>query len=221
MVFTMNRRARQRLDTEAEIIDAAEALVVNDPESLSIHAVARAIGVTPGALYRYFEGIDAIIAQVQMRVLTDLFARIEAGLARVPAADPLARVAAACDAMIAFSTDQPTRYAMLSRMLAVPRPLMGDEAAGNAMRAAGTTLGIVRTHLSAAREAGALGPGDDNARVLALWAAVHGAIQLDKLRRFAPEIRGEAVARTAVDGLLMGWGASAAAIARAREGSCR
>lgn len=222
MVFTMDRRTRQRLQTAAEIVDAAEALVLSgEPDALTAHGIARAIGVTPGALYRYFPGIDAIVARVQARVVTALLAELDAADARVPADEPLARLVAASEAVLGFAAAEPSRYALLAKMLAVPRPLVGDDAVQEVLPLALAGLSRLRDRFAAARVAGALGPGDDTGRLLVLWAALHGAIQLDKLGRFSPEASGARIGRAAVDGLLVGWGADSAAVAAAREVACR
>lgn len=222
MGFTMSRRARQRQQTAEEIVDAAEALVISaDPGALSAHGIARALGVTPGALYRYFPGIDAIVARVQARVVGSLFARIDAGVGAVPAEQPLARLIAATEAVLAFAAAEPGRYALLAKMLAEPRPLVGDDAVQAVLPVALGGLRGLRGLLEAARAPGGLGAGDDVGRLLALWAAVHGATQLDKLGRFAPEASGVRIGRQAVDALLVGWGASPAAVAAAREVLCR
>ena len=120
MVFTMHRRDRHRLQTSAEIVDAAEQIVLTaDLEGLTVAAVADAIGMTAGALYRYFPSRDAIVAAVELRVIVSLAAAVDRAVAAA-AADDLARIVAVADGILGFARAEPTRYGLLSRMFAVP-----------------------------------------------------------------------------------------------------
>jgi AcrR family transcriptional regulator len=205
-MFTMERRHRKRLETAAEIVDAAEQIVLAaDLEALTVQAIAEAIGMTAGALYRYFPSRDAIVAAVQLRVIERLAAAVDSAVAAAPE-DPLARIVAVGEAIVAFARAEPVRYGLLSRMLAVPRPLVGDREAAEVLPVVLAAVSRVRVLFADARAAGVLAEGDDTGRMLAMWAAVHGAIQLDKLARFAPEVGAERIAREAVGALLAGWG---------------
>ncbi|MEZ4236330.1 MAG: helix-turn-helix domain-containing protein [Myxococcota bacterium] len=208
-----DRRTRQRQRTAAEIVDAAEELVLDaDLDALTVQAIARGVGMTAGALYRYFPGREAIVAAVQARVIRDLCAAVDAAEARP---DPLARLGAAGRALLAFAQAQPRRYGLLSRMLAVPHPLVSDAYAAEALPVALATAARIRGWLAAARAEGALAPGDDGVRLAAWWAAVHGAVQLHKLARFTPDADAARVAPAALEALLVGWGADPAAARRA------
>lgn len=214
MTITMDRRDRRHQQTREEIVAAAEALVLaGDPESVTVHAVARAIGVTPGALYRYFPSRDAIVAAVEARVLADLAAAVDEAVAGAPP-EPIARLIAASGGVLVFAKGSPHRYALLSRMLAVPRRILTDDDAAPVIAIAVGVLGRVQGLFAAAQACGALRPGEDASRVLALWAAIHGAVQLDKLARFAPAADATHIGREAVDALLLGWGADPASIGR-------
>lgn len=203
-------------------MDAAEALLLaGDPESISAHAIARAVGVTPGALYRYFPGIDAIVARVQARVITHLWATVDASMARAPEGAGLIRVVAATDGLLAFAESCPAEYALLAKMLAVPRSLVGEQAAGPVVAQVLIGLQRIRVELESARQAGDLAPGDSMSRLLTLWACLHGSIQIGKLSRFQPDARGDRIGRDAVDALLVGWGASPHMVRHTREVLCR
>lgn len=212
----MDRRARQRQQVTAEIVDAAEQVVLEaDLEGLTVHAVASAMGMTPGALYRYFPSRDAVVAAVQARVVQQLAETLEVAVGEQQ--EPLARLFAAAEATLRFARQHPRRYGLLSRMLAVPRPLVGEEEAGVVLPAALGAAARVEGLFAQARAAGVLSAGDDRARLGAWWAAVHGAIQLHKLGRFVEQAQAERIAQTALIAMAQGWGASAEAAARAAE----
>ena len=62
MARTMDRRERRRQATVEEIKDTARRQIAQDgATSLSLGAIARAMGMTPPALYRYFENRDALV----------------------------------------------------------------------------------------------------------------------------------------------------------------
>ena len=66
-----DRRARLRQATISEIKQAArEHLLRHGPGELSLRAVARDVGVTPSALYRYFESRAALVAALSADALT-------------------------------------------------------------------------------------------------------------------------------------------------------
>lgn len=218
MVFTMDRRTRRHLATAEEIVDSAEQIVLTaDLESLTVAGIARGLEVTPGALYRYFPSRDAIVAAVQARVVRALADAVGRAVAEVDDPDPdLARLIALAQAVVGFARTEPVRYRLLSRMLVVPDPLVSDADAATVVPVALSALARAREALAVARTSGAIAAGDDDRRLLSLWAAIHGAIQLDKLRRFAPQAAVEVVSVDVVDDLLAGWGADRARIARVR-----
>jgi AcrR family transcriptional regulator len=211
----MDRRTRRHHQTAAEIVDAAEELVLDgDLEALTVQRIAAGVGMTPGALYRYFPSRDAILAAVQGRVILQLAAAID-GAADRAGPEPLARLVAVAGAVLGFARAEPRRYGLLSRMLAVQSVLVGDAEAAAVLPAALATAARVRGWFAEARVAGMLAPGDDGMQLAALWAALHGAIQLGKLARFTPEARADRVARAAVEALLVGWGARPDEVRRA------
>ncbi len=207
-MFTMtDRLALRRARTADEIVGAAELIVhAAGPMGLTAKALADAVGVTPGALYKHFPSLEAVLARVQSRVIADLVGFVDEAASRSPG-DALAPVAATALALVAFARCEPRRFGLLARMLATPEPLVGDAAAAGVLSEAMAALVRVRMRLVAARLGGALGPGDDDERLLALWCVAHGATQLHKLARFAPIADSDRVARATLEGLFVGWGA--------------
>jgi AcrR family transcriptional regulator len=82
MPASTNARARVRAELTREIKDAARAeLVDSGAAGLSLRAVARRIDMVPSALYRYFDGRDALLTAL----IIDAYASIADAAA---AADP-------------------------------------------------------------------------------------------------------------------------------------
>ena len=71
--MTATRRARHRAATIDEIKEAALAQIATEgAAALSIRGVARAIGMSPAGLYRYYEGLDGLITELITDAYSDL-----------------------------------------------------------------------------------------------------------------------------------------------------
>ena len=72
----LDRSQRRRAATRAEIKAAArEQLVKGGPGSVSLRAVARDMGLTAPALYRYYPALDSLILGSVSTRSTDRFSR--------------------------------------------------------------------------------------------------------------------------------------------------
>ncbi len=72
-------------ETVSRILDAATAALLDpDASTLRITGVARRSGLTRQVIYRYFPGIEAIIAALMQRYLTNRMAEFRAMLATLP-----------------------------------------------------------------------------------------------------------------------------------------
>jgi AcrR family transcriptional regulator len=68
-----SRRERLRAETIEDIKQAAlEQIAESGPASLSMRGIARAIGMSPAGLYRYYEGIDALLTELIAEAYDDL-----------------------------------------------------------------------------------------------------------------------------------------------------
>jgi AcrR family transcriptional regulator len=88
-------RRQNRLDTEARIVEAARALLVESGE-VTLRAVARELGLTAPALYRYAPNHQELVRMVAIAIDTEVGVRVAAAAARQPADDPAARLIAGC-----------------------------------------------------------------------------------------------------------------------------
>jgi len=93
-VVELDRRARRRQETIAEILDIAEAVMLEEGvNGLSLAEIARRLGVQPPSLYKYFPSLlavyDAVFArgvQRMLGVMRDAAASAPPGLAALAAA---------------------------------------------------------------------------------------------------------------------------------------
>jgi AcrR family transcriptional regulator len=77
VVDTLSRRDRVRAETTAEIKQTARRILVQQgPEAVTLRAIAREMGMTAPALYRYFGSHEDLIRHV----VGDIFTEIGAGI---------------------------------------------------------------------------------------------------------------------------------------------
>jgi AcrR family transcriptional regulator len=73
MVQVLSRRDRVRAATTQEIIQTARKLLVQQgPEAVSLRAIAREMGMTAPALYRYFASHEELLRHVVADIFTEL-----------------------------------------------------------------------------------------------------------------------------------------------------
>jgi AcrR family transcriptional regulator len=86
---SLTRRERQRAATLAEIRAEARRLLIDGGEAaVSLRAVARQMGLTPAALYRYVDSHEELMRQLSVDIHDDLIAALET--ARDETASPAA-----------------------------------------------------------------------------------------------------------------------------------
>ncbi len=87
-------RAKTHAATTARIVAAARHLLVNRGE-VTLRAVARELGMTAPALYRYAASHEDLVRMVALAIDADVAERITRASDRQPADDPAARLIAA------------------------------------------------------------------------------------------------------------------------------
>jgi len=216
-----SRVDRRRAAKVNAIIEATLELILEEGlSSLTIGGLARRMDWSMGALYRYFEGKDALLAEAQARVIIQLHRDIERDIESATLADsPLACVLATTRRFRRFALEQPARFHLISAMLADPRPLVPRADASELAALLRSLLATVDEQLEAALVAGHLDMGNSSTRTVLLWAGLHGLLQFSKLGRVEARLRQTTVlAETIVDDLLRSWGAGPEHLAAAHMG---
>jgi len=110
--MAMNRRERQREATKQEIRDAARGqLTEGGPGSISLRAIARDMGLTAAALYRYYDSLDALVEDLCADRYDALTTEVLA--ARDAAGTPLDQLREACRAYRRWALRNPHEYALI------------------------------------------------------------------------------------------------------------
>ena len=81
MVQAPSRRDRVRAATTQEIIQTARKLLVQQgPDAVSLRAIAREMGMTAPALYRYFDSHEELLRHVVADIFTDLASHVRTAI---------------------------------------------------------------------------------------------------------------------------------------------
>jgi AcrR family transcriptional regulator len=209
---TSPRRERVRQATVAEIKAVARAqMAAEGTAGVTLRAIAREMGMTAPALYRYFGSRDELVTALVVDAYDALADAMAAAVEAVPAGRHAARLRAAFAAFRAWGLEHPTEYALI-----FGSPIPGY-VAPEATRPAGVRYTDLLVRLLAdAHGAGALDPARVEVRVpaglrrqveafrsrlgrdglpapvlafgLGAWARVHGLVTLEVFGHLAPAI---------------------------------
>ncbi|MGA5629675.1 TetR/AcrR family transcriptional regulator [Streptomyces cellulosae] len=109
-----SRRERLRAELERDALRAARRLIATEGiEALSLSAVAREVGVTPPALYRYFEGKPGLTLAVYEAVTRDFVATVAEAAAGADREDFGGQLYAATRAVLDWSVTNPGEFDLL------------------------------------------------------------------------------------------------------------
>lgn len=224
-------REQRASDTRARICEASLAIVTSEGfEALTMQRLGRELGCAAGGIYRYFPSkSDIVLALLQgviASVAADIFAASERQKASraiaklTPGEQGLVTVLAACEGFLALRSLRPAHAHLIGLALGDPRELVADPGGHGAPHL--LDLARVTQHLGqgldAASHDGSLRKGDTLARIVTLFGALHGVLQLKKLERLESlGIDSTALARGLLVDLLVAWGAPAETVALAHR----
>jgi AcrR family transcriptional regulator len=123
VVEAPSRRDRVRAATTAEIKQTARRILVDGgPDAVSLRGIAREMGMTAPALYRYFGSREDLVKHVISDIFTELAGDIRTAIASAGAAsggDMTAKVLAACWEFRRWSLSHTREFALI---FATPLP---------------------------------------------------------------------------------------------------
>jgi AcrR family transcriptional regulator len=106
--------ARVETDTAAQIRRTARWLLVeHGADGVTLRAIARTLGITAPALYRYYDSHSALLEHLRLDICVDLAAELSADLARLPDDDGLAQFFAVCRGFRRWSLAHPREFALV------------------------------------------------------------------------------------------------------------
>jgi AcrR family transcriptional regulator len=109
----LTRRERQRRETLAEIkARAMDQVAEGGAGSVSLNAIARAMGMSPAALYRYFASRDALLAELVLEAYGSLADAVQQAADGAPG-DGEARLVAVARAYRDWALAHPNSYLLI------------------------------------------------------------------------------------------------------------
>ena len=199
------RVTQKRQQKINRILDCAMVLLAESGlEGVTIHAIAEAMDLTVGALYRYFPSKVSILSEMTQRTVLELSATLQTR--DVPTASATLRLMNIAEAHIAFSRSHPAHFLLISQMMTSPKVILPPEERTSAMAPAFELIAFVEGVIRAGQETGELQPRDPRALALMFWSSIQGALQLDKFARLDPnEMHRENIAMQIAEDLLTTW----------------
>src|ERR1022692_3903827 len=119
MVQIASRRDRVRAATSQEIIQTARRLLVRDGSTaISLRAIAREMGMTAPALYRYYDSHEELIEHVIADIFTELADYLQAEIAPVGSSTSspesiAGQLLTACQAFHDWAVAHPAEFGMI------------------------------------------------------------------------------------------------------------
>src|SRR6266700_4511061 len=167
------RRARQRQATAAEIKALARAqLAADGADAVNLRAIARQMGTTSSALFRYFPSHADLVSALLADAYAALADALAAAVAARPPGDHAGRWAALCHAYRDWSLDNPAEFA-LTHGTPVPGYQAPVEVTGPAAaRTITTALGVYAAAVAAGAADPARSPVPAGLQTGPLWEAL-------------------------------------------------
>ncbi|XVV03825.1 TetR/AcrR family transcriptional regulator [Actinosynnema sp. CA-248983] len=108
------RRERLRAETERDIRRQARALLVSHGrDAVTLRAIARELGITAPALYRYYDSREDLLRRLADDICTDLAVELDADLAVIATDDVAAQVYAVCRGFRRWALAHPQEFALV------------------------------------------------------------------------------------------------------------
>lgn len=108
------RRERLRAETERDIRRQARALLVNHGrEAVTLRAIAREVGITAPALYRYYDSREDLLRHLCDDICRDLEAELYAALAPLGEDDGPEQVYAVCRGFRRWALAHPQEFSLV------------------------------------------------------------------------------------------------------------
>lgn len=111
---TSTRRERSKADTDREIREQARALLIDrGPDAVTLRAIARKVGITAPALYRYYTSREDLVEHIRTDICTDLAAELDVDLAGIPEDDVVGQVLAICRGFRLWAIAHPQEFSLV------------------------------------------------------------------------------------------------------------
>jgi AcrR family transcriptional regulator len=185
LVYIVHKMTRDRIFAAAKALFDREGLA-----GLSIRKIAKAVGLTPMAIYRHYADKDAIIDALML----DGFSAWEARIRAIAAEDPLAWLEQSMEVFLDFALTEPHRYEAAFLLPArQARRYPQDFQAGRS-----PAVNMVYARIEQAAAQGIVCTAPASQIVLTLSALGQGFVSMYRAGRFTDETEFRAAYRAAI-----------------------
>ncbi|WP_242613446.1 TetR/AcrR family transcriptional regulator [Herbihabitans rhizosphaerae] len=127
------QKSRTRTDTEPNVrVSARRLLVEHGRHAVTLRAIARDLGITAPALYRYYGSREDLLNRLCDDICGDLADELTEAIAAVPAEAILERALTACRAFRRWALAHPTEFELVFATPDVGHASRGDVGVGTA-----------------------------------------------------------------------------------------
>lgn len=110
----VSRRDRMRAQTMAEITTAARQLVIAEgPSGIQLRAVARDVGLTAPALYRYYPSLNDLVIALTVELFEELVEALKTARDADPTADVFTRMLNTSRAFRGWAVNNPQEFGLV------------------------------------------------------------------------------------------------------------
>jgi AcrR family transcriptional regulator len=223
-VPTEGRVARNRRRRTDAFLAAGLHIVTEDGiEALTMARLAAELDTAPGAVYRYFASKADLMAAIEANAIDQLQRSHDASVEpvaelvdeRVDDAPAIVRLVTLGRWFCAAAQRYPEEVRLLQLVSARRSSTLTPEGAAGIAPSVLTLLAAVSATIDDAIDTGVIRPGDGLVRAIMWLMAFGGVAAAEDLEEYMPEVLGGGrLARELNVDLLVGWGASADAVAR-------
>lgn len=216
-------RRREERDARVDwILDAALDLAVREGlGALTTPRLARELGYTPAAFYRYFESKDALLLALETRTAQRYYARFFEVFASArhalddlrtlggqPRVRALARIALLAKVYASLAKEEPAHFRLVGVLVTGDRSWMKGTGAEKLEAHVLERIAEVVVLFAEAEELSALARGNPVERLMILWVSLHAVLAAAPLAEAHPELLDlDAMGAELLRALLVGWGA--------------
>ena len=206
----MTPRQQKRIARLAELKTTALMLVVEHGiDGFSMHKLADRVGLTTGALYRYYDSRDELLVELQCDVLQGFLEYFDARLVAHQHSTALGELSCIITGFLSLAEVRPERFHLISHFSSQPQTIFDTEVVRPVFDEMKALLRLVASRIEAAQDAGDLSPGDPMRRTVVAWSMLQGITERKKLERFGEAAYlYEPLKQEALETLLRGFGAT-------------
>jgi AcrR family transcriptional regulator len=157
---------------ETILAEARRIVSEQGAEQLSVRAIARAVGYSPGALYEYFRDKEAIIHALYFEGTDGLGEQLRQAMDALPAgADPVTVMATLGRAYRTFALEHAELYRLAFSLTRPPRDDEPDDLRGG--------FGVLMEAVTQGIASGVFNEAPPELLSLTAWSTVHGFVSLE------------------------------------------